>query len=49
VEAREWFLVPLPAIEEAINRLKDGSIADYRYDRETARIVENTPALAKGF
>jgi hypothetical protein len=48
VEAREWFLVPLPAIEEAINRLKDGGIANYRYDRETARIVENTPALAEG-
>jgi T5orf172 domain. len=49
VEAREWFLVPLPAIEEGINRLKDGSIANYRYDRETARIVENTPVLAEGF
>jgi hypothetical protein len=48
VEAREWFLVPLPVIEEAINRVKDGSIANYRYDRETARIVENTPALAEG-
>jgi hypothetical protein len=49
VEPREWFLVPLPVIEEAINRLKDGSIGNYRYDRETARIVENTPALAEGF
>ena len=49
VEAREWFLVPLPAIEGAISRLKDGTIGNYRYDRETARIVENTPALAEGF
>lgn len=40
VEPREWFLVPLPVIEEAVERLKDGSIAEYRYDRETAQIVE---------
>src|SRR5437773_784506 len=26
VEAREWFLVPLPVIDEAITRVKDGSI-----------------------
>src|SRR5262249_27745775 len=47
VEPREWFLVPLPVIEQAIERLKDGTIGNYRYDRGTARIVENTPALAK--
>lgn len=49
VEPKEWFLVPLSVIEEAIERLKDGSIENYRYDRETARIVENSPALTKGF
>ena len=47
VEPREWFLVPLPVIEEAIQRLKDGSIGNYRYDRETARIVESTPEVIK--
>ena len=45
VEPREWFLVPFQVIEEAVERLKDGSIAEYRYDRETARIVRSTPEL----
>jgi hypothetical protein len=40
VEPREWFLVPLKAIEEAIERLKRGSIGNYQYDAVTARIVE---------
>ena len=40
VEPRELFLVPLPAIEEAIEKLKEGTIGTYRYDAETARIVE---------
>jgi hypothetical protein len=39
VEPREWFLVPLPAIEEAIEKLKEGSIGNYRYDAETARVT----------
>ena len=45
VEPREWFLVPFQVIEEAVERLKDGSIAEYRYDRETARIVQSRPEL----
>lgn len=40
VEPREWFLVPLTAIEEIMHRLVDGSICDYRYDSETARLVK---------
>ena len=40
VEPREWFLVPLPVVEEAIQKLKDGSIGNYRYDPQAARIVE---------
>ncbi len=39
VEPREWFLVPLPVIDEAIERLKDGTIGNFRYDRELARVV----------
>jgi hypothetical protein len=38
VEPREWFLVPLPAIDEAIQRIKDGTIGDFRYDPNTARL-----------
>lgn len=41
VEPREWFLAPLPVIEEAIEKLRQGSIGDFRYDRETARIVSS--------
>jgi hypothetical protein len=38
VEPKEWFLVPLPAIDEAIRRIKDGSIGEFQYDVETARL-----------
>ncbi len=40
VESREWFLLPLPVIEDAIEKIKDGSIGSFRYDSETARLVE---------
>jgi hypothetical protein len=36
---REWFLVPLEAIDEAVRRIKDGTIIDCRYDVENARLV----------
>ena len=42
VKPREWFLVPLQAIDEAVERVKDGSIANVTYDRETARFIENS-------
>lgn len=38
VEPREWFLVPLAVIGEAIERLKDGSINGVWYDPKTARL-----------
>lgn len=40
VEPREWFLIPLPVIEEAIQKLMQGTIESFRYDPETARLVE---------
>lgn len=39
---REWFLVPLFVIEEAVERIKDGTIVNYRYDRAAARLVERS-------
>lgn len=39
VKPREWFLVPLHVIDEAVERIRDGSIADVHYDPETARLV----------
>jgi hypothetical protein len=38
VEPREWFLVPLAVIDEAIQKIKDGSIGGFRYDPEKARL-----------
>jgi hypothetical protein len=39
VEPKEWFLVPLDAIEKAIEKLKEGSIGNFRYDSKEAVIV----------
>lgn len=39
VVPQEWFLVPLPAIEEVVTRIIDESICDYRYDPQKARLV----------
>ncbi len=36
---REWFLVPLFVIDEAVERIKDGTITDYRYDPSTATLA----------
>ncbi len=36
---REWFLVPLFVIDEAVERIKDGTIAHYTYDTENAELV----------
>ncbi|RWK53167.1 MAG: GIY-YIG nuclease family protein [Mesorhizobium sp.] len=38
VVPREWFLVPLYAIDEAVERIKDGSISQYVYDPQEARL-----------
>ncbi len=38
VRPREWFLVPLQAIDEAVNRIRDGSITNYIYDPKSARL-----------
>jgi hypothetical protein len=40
VESREWFLVPLSAIEDAIEKIKEGSIGNFQYDSENARLVD---------
>lgn len=40
VTPREWFLVPLPVINEAVEKLMDGSLGNYRYEPESARLVK---------
>ncbi len=36
---REWFLVPLAVIDQAVAKVKDGTITQYLYDRSTASLV----------
>lgn len=40
VVPREWFLVPFNVVDEAVERIKDGSIKGYVYDPQQARLVE---------
>jgi hypothetical protein len=37
---REWFLVPLFIIDEAVEKIKDGSIVNYSYDSKAGKIKE---------
>jgi len=37
---REWFLVPLFVIDEAVEKIKDGTISNFRYDPKSASLVE---------
>jgi len=36
---REWFLVPLFAIDEAVEKIKDGTITGHVYDPQSARLA----------
>lgn len=38
VSPREWYLVPLFVIDEAIERIKDGTITEYLYDPQRAAL-----------
>jgi uncharacterized protein YfbU (UPF0304 family) len=40
VRAREWFLVPFFVIDEAVERIKDGTITNYVYDPHSAQLIE---------
>jgi T5orf172 domain len=39
VKPREWFVVPLHVIDEAVARIRDGSITELVYDPQTARLI----------
>ena len=39
VKPREWFLVPLSAIDDAVAKIRDGSITDFDYDPAKATLV----------
>jgi hypothetical protein len=40
VRPREWFLVPLHVIDEAVGAIRDGSITNVVYDPTTAQLVD---------
>ncbi|PZO03853.1 MAG: hypothetical protein DCF28_06715 [Alphaproteobacteria bacterium] len=39
VQPKEWYLVPLPVINEAVEKVMDGSITDFEYDPQSATLV----------
>lgn len=40
---REWFLVPRFVVDDAVERIRDGTITRYEYDPTSASLVEITP------
>ena len=46
VVPREWFLVPLAAIDDAVEKIRDGTIAGYIYDPQEARLKRRASARA---
>jgi hypothetical protein len=42
VVPKEWFLVPVFVINEAVERIKDGSITDFEYDPASASLVRTS-------
>lgn len=39
VRPREWFLVPLDIIDQAVQHIRDGTITEVAYDSQTARLI----------
>lgn len=40
VKPKEWFLVPIHVIDEAVQHIQDGSITKFVYDPKAARLVD---------
>lgn len=45
VKPREWFVVPLQVIDEAVERIRDGSITRFEYDPQSARLTSGTEGM----
>jgi hypothetical protein len=41
VRPREWFMVPLPIVDEIVERIGDGTIVGMRYDPATASLTHS--------
>ncbi len=37
---KEWFLVPLFIVDEVVDKIKDGSISEYRYDQNEVKLIK---------
>jgi hypothetical protein len=42
VQPKEWFMVPLFVIDEAVERIRDRSIVNFVYDPNAAKLVERS-------
>ncbi|MBK6896197.1 MAG: GIY-YIG nuclease family protein [Alphaproteobacteria bacterium] len=47
IKPREWFLLKYETIAEAVSRLKDGSIVDYKFDLDTGNLILREQVNAK--
>jgi hypothetical protein len=41
VRPREWFLVPLHLVDEMVERIRDGTISNFKYDTSLAKLGSN--------
>ena len=48
VAPREWFLVPLSAIDQAVEKIKDGTMSNFVYNTATASLVTSRTNIAEG-
>ena len=39
INPREWFLVPLFVIDEVVDKIKDGTLASYKYDSKEVKLI----------
>jgi hypothetical protein len=44
VKPREWFLAPLPVIDEVVRRIQDQSIVEFEYDSKSASLRKIAPS-----
>jgi len=40
ISPREWFMVPLFIIDEAVNKIKDKTLGEYKYDAKQVKLVK---------
>ena len=48
VTVKEWFLIPIFVIDQIVEKIVDGTIKEYYYDRATASIVRRHPPAVAG-